>query len=72
MSKGIKWTFRAPNFVVGLPPEVTVETPDDDETEARHLAMLARWGTRAAGIGGDIFTGKHSGKGLELISKMPA
>lgn len=66
----MKYTFTGMD-VPGILAETIVEAPD--EAEARHLAMVARWGqgmkARAPSIGpsADILRGKYAGAGLYLV-----
>ena len=65
----MRWTFQGlHNDIPNAPPfEVMVEA--DDEEEARHLAMMARWGARAPNIAPNIFNGRYEGRGLVLIER---
>lgn len=62
----MKWIFRGLDSMRGLPDVVEVEA--DDESTARHLAMVARWGSRAPNIRPNPLTNKYEGSGLILES----
>ncbi len=64
----MKWTFEGVHNEIPNPPPFRVEVEADNEAEARHLAMVARWGSRAPNIMPSPMTGKYVGAGLTLIS----
>lgn len=65
----MKWTFRGIGNEVPDPPPIEVTVVASDEAEARHLAMVARWGRRAPKIAPSPFTGKYQGAGLMLVAR---
>lgn len=65
----MKWTFEGLASEIPNPPPNPVTVEADDEPTARHLAMVARWGSRAPNIAPNVMTGRYAGYGLTLISK---